>query len=135
MSQVITTNEYTPDKASLPILRKAVQQCRGCDLYRAATQAVFGEGPASARLMLIGEQPGNDEDLEGHPFVGPAGRVLDEALEHAGIDRGEAYVTNVVKHFKWERDRKRRIHKKPNAREIVSCRAWLGSGISLIPPE
>src|SRR6266567_9451038 len=102
MSQVITTNEYIPDKASLPILRKAVQQCRGCDLYRAATQAVFGEGPASARLMLIGEQPGNDEDLQGHPFVGPAGKLLDQALEEAGIDRREAYVTNVVKHFNWE---------------------------------
>jgi len=135
MSQVITTNEYIPDKASLPILRKAVQQCRGCDLYRAATQAVFGEGPASAPLMLIGEQPGNDEDLQGHPFVGPAGKLLDRALEEAGIARSEVYVTNTVKHFKFEERGKRRLHKKPRASEIKACRPWLEAEVARVQPE
>jgi uracil-DNA glycosylase family protein len=135
MSQVITTNEYIPDKASLPILRKAVQQCRGCDLYRAATQAVFGEGPAQARLMLVGEQPGNDEDLQGHPFVGPAGKLLDRALEEAGIARSEVYVTNAVKHFKFEDRGKRRLHKKPRASETKACRPWLEAEAARVQPE
>ena len=135
MSQVITTNEYIPDKASLPTLRKAVQHCHGCDLYRAATQAVFGEGPAQARLMLVGEQPGNDEDLQGHPFVGPAGKLLDRALEEAGIARSEVYVTNAVKHFKFEERGKRRLHKKPRVSEIKACRPWLEAEVTRVQPE
>src|SRR5438552_9743455 len=135
MSQVITTNEYIPDKASLPILRKVVQHCRGCDLYRAATQTVFGEGPERAQLMLVGEQPGNDEDLQGHPFVGPAGKLLDRALEEAGIDRRTVYVTNVVKHFKWEPRGKRRIHKKPRQSEIDACRPWIDDELAIVKPK
>jgi uracil-DNA glycosylase family protein len=116
-------------------LRAAARGCRGCPLYRNATQTVFGKGRLSARVVLVGEQPGNDEDLEGEPFVGPAGRVLDEALEAAGIARADAYVTNVVKHFKWTPAGKRRLHKKPSAREIGACRPWLDQEIALIKPE
>jgi DNA polymerase len=112
-----------------------VQGCRNCDLWKTATQAVFGEGPRRAALMLIGEQPGNDEDLAGHPFVGPAGRLLDEALAQAGIDRKLIYVTNVVKHFKWEPRGKRRIHKKPRHSEIVACRPWLDIEIAAVQPR
>jgi uracil-DNA glycosylase family 4 len=103
MSQVTTPGAapYVPEKAALKVLRQAVQSCRGCDLYRSATQAVFGAGPAKARVMLVGEQPGNEEDLQGHPFVGPSGKLLDRALEEAGIERSEVYVTNAVKHFKF----------------------------------
>jgi DNA polymerase len=127
--------EFLPPRVSLPSLREAVQGCRGCHLYAKATQAVFGEGRRSARVMLVGEQPGDQEDLQGHPFVGPAGRVLDEALVAAGIDRSDAYVTNVVKHFKWEAKGKRRMHKKPGAREIGACLPWLEKEIELIRPE
>ncbi len=109
--------------------------CEACDLYRRATQTVFGDGPASARLMLVGEQPGDREDLAGHPFVGPAGRVLDEALTDAGIDRADVYLTNAVKHFMWKARGKRRLHDKPNRREIVACKQWLDAELELVDPE
>ena len=116
-------------------LREAARDCRGCPLFRNATQTVFGKGRLSARIMLVGEQPGNDEDLRGEPFVGPAGRVLDEALEAAGIAREDAYVTNVVKHFKWTPAGKRRLHKKPSPREVLACRPWLDQELKLIEPD
>ena len=131
----VSALEFLPARLSMASMRQAVQGCRGCPLYRNATQAVFGEGPRSARVVLVGEQPGNDEDLEGHPFVGPAGRVLDEAMEEAGLDRKDSYVTNVVKHFKWESKGKRRMHKKPGAREISACLPWLEKEIELIRPK
>jgi DNA polymerase len=115
-------------------LREAVQGCRGCSLYENATQAVFGEGQQSARVVLVGEQPGNDEDSQGRPFVGPAGRVLDRALVSAGIDRADAYVTNVVEHFSFVLRGKRRIHKKPTARQIAACLPWLEKEIELMEP-
>src|SRR5438477_886150 len=124
-----------PDGADLDALRDAAVSCEGCDLFRAATQTVFGEGTAGADVMLVGEQPGDREDVEGAPFVGPAGRLLDDALDEAGIDRSRAYVTNVVKHFKWEPRGKRRIHKKPNAEEIGACRPWLDAELALIKPQ
>ncbi|HEX7038441.1 MAG TPA: UdgX family uracil-DNA binding protein [Pseudomonadales bacterium] len=127
--------DFIPTRRSLSSLADAVQSCRGCPLYREATQAVFGEGLKRARLMLIGEMPGNDEDLQGKPFVGPAGRVLDRALENARIDRSDAYVTNVVKHFKWQPQGRRRLHKTPNAREIGACLPWLEAEIGLIRPR
>jgi DNA polymerase len=116
-------------------MREAVQACRGCPLYRAATQAVFGEGSAGARVMLVGEVPGDSEDLAGAPFVGPAGRLLDEALEEAGIARRDVYVTNVVKHFKFTRRGKRRIHDKPDRYEIAACRPWFDEELELVRPE
>src|SRR5438552_14256719 len=131
----ISALEFLPARLSITSMRQAVQGCRGCPLFRNATQAVFGEGPRAARVILVGEQPGNDEDLAGHPFVGPAGRVLDEAMEEAGLDRKETYVTNVVKHFKWEAKGKRRMHKKPGAREISACLPWLEKEIELIRPR
>ena len=115
-------------------MREVVSQCRGCPLYREATQAVFGEGGERAHVMLIGEQPGDSEDLAGKPFVGPAGKVLDEALEIAGIPRGETYVTNVVKHFKFTRRGKRRIHDKPTRYEVEACRPWLTHELALVAP-
>ena len=121
-------------RPTLQGLREAAAGCTGCHLYQRATQTVFGEGEAHARVMLVGEQPGNDEDLSGRPFVGPAGKLLDRALEDAGIDRRQAYVTNAVKHFKWEPRGKRRIHARPNAAEIAACRPWLDAEISLIQP-
>lgn len=125
-----------PAQAYLPTLRAAAAQCKGCDLYLKGTQTVFGEGPANARVMLVGEQPGDREDLAGKPFVGPAGRVLDEALVEAGIDRHEVYVTNLVKHFRWEGAArgKRRIHKKPRGCEIQACRPWLDAEMALVRP-
>lgn len=128
---------FVPPTHSLPVLREAAQACRGCELYRNATQAVFGEGGSRgrARVMMIGEQPGDREDKEGHPFVGPAGKFLDRCLAEAGIDRKEVYVTNTVKHFKWQPRGKLRIHKKPNAREIVACRPWLIAELETIKPE
>ncbi|HEV8149398.1 MAG TPA: UdgX family uracil-DNA binding protein [Gemmatimonadales bacterium] len=131
----ISALQFLPERISLTALREAVQGCRGCPLFKHATQAVFGKGRRTARLILVGEQPGNDEDLQGEPFVGPAGRILDRALASAGIDRAEAYVTNVVKHFKWEAKGKRRLHKKPNAREIAACLPWLDKEIELIRPK
>jgi DNA polymerase len=124
-----------PANHDLGVLRQAVAGCRGCSLWQRATQAVFGEGPARAPLMLVGEQPGDQEDRHGEPFVGPAGRVLDQALEQAGIDRDAVYVTNAVKHFKWEERGKRRLHKKPNAVEVAACRPWLEAEIDSVQPE
>jgi uracil-DNA glycosylase len=124
-----------PDRRTLRTLKSAARGCRACDLWRHATQTVFGEGAAAAEVMLVGEQPGNDEDLSGHPFVGPAGRVLEDALEQAGIARDRIYVTNVVKHFKWEPRGKRRIHAKPKAGEIGACRPWLDAEIALLHPR
>jgi DNA polymerase len=126
---------YLPAESTLPALRAAVSTCRGCPLYQDATQAVFGEGGARARVMLIGEQPGDSEDLAGKPFVGPAGKLLDDALEVAGIPRGEAYVTNVVKHFKFTRRGKRRIHDKPNRYEVEACKPWLGRELEVVGPD
>jgi uracil-DNA glycosylase family protein len=124
-----------PDRPTLAALRKAAAGCRACDLWKRGTQTVFGEGPRKADLMLVGEQPGDSEDVNGRPFVGPAGRLLDQALERAGIDRAEVYVTNVVKHFKWEPRGKRRLHKKPNAGEVAACRPWLDAEIALVRPH
>jgi uracil-DNA glycosylase len=124
-----------PARPTLGSLRKASQDCKACDLWKLGTQTVFGAGSKGARLMLIGEQPGNDEDLAGQPFVGPAGKMLDRALDAAGIDREDAYVTNAVKHFKWEPRGKRRIHKKPNTTEIAACRPWLEAEIAVVEPE
>jgi DNA polymerase len=112
--------------SALSRLEAEAAECRACDLWRNATQTVFGEGKATSTVMFVGEQPGDREDLQGRPFVGPAGALLDKALEEAGIDRAKVYVTNVVKHFKWEPRGKRRIHKKPNGVEISACRPWLG---------
>jgi uracil-DNA glycosylase family protein len=120
---------------SLTSARLAARACRACDLYKRATQTVFGEGPARARVMMVGEQPGDAEDLAGHPFVGPAGQLLDRALAEAGIDRKIVYLTNVVKHFKWEPRGKRRIHARPNGAEIAACRPWLETEIALVKPR
>ncbi len=129
--------QYLPDSRSLRALAEAVQGCRGCDLYEDATQAVFGEGMKRARVMLVGEQPGDREDIEGRPFVGPAGKLLDRALDEAGIDRRDAYVTNVVKHFKWKPALrgKRRIHRKPDMHEILACRPWLDAELEAVKPS
>jgi DNA polymerase len=127
--------DLIPDQPSLKTIRDAAQGCQACDLYKRGTQTVFGEGPSRAEVMMVGEQPGDAEDLAGHPFVGPAGKLLDRALAEAGIDRGVVYVTNVVKHFKWEPRGKRRIHKKPNASEIAACRPWLDTEIELVKPK
>ena len=116
-------------------LRDAAARCKACDLWKRGTQTVFGEGGSRARIMFVGEQPGNEEDLAGRPFVGPAGKLLDKALEAVGIDRDLAYVTNVVKHFKWEPRGKRRIHAKPNAAEIQACLPWLNAEVELIKPR
>jgi uracil-DNA glycosylase family protein len=123
-----------PQTSSLRTLSAAVQDCRGCDLYKHATQAVLGEGPKAARIMLVGEQPGDKEDLEGHPFVGPAGAVLDRALEEAGLPRESIFLTNAVKHFKWEPRGKRRIHKKPRVSEMRACRPWLEAELRVVQP-
>src|SRR5438034_11142996 len=127
--------DFMPERRTLPALREAAARCRGCQLWTRGTQTVFGEGPRRARVMLVGEQPGNDEDLAGKPFVGPAGRVLDRALEAAGIARGDVYVTNVVKHFKWEPKGKRRIHAKPSWTEMVACRPWLDAELAAVSPR
>ena len=124
-----------PANATLPGLAKASKNCQACDLWKRGTQTVFGEGSAGASLMLIGEQPGDQEDLQGKPFVGPAGKLLDTALERAGIAREQTYVTNAVKHFKWEPRGKRRIHKKPNTAEIAACRPWLEAEIAAVQPK
>jgi uracil-DNA glycosylase family protein len=120
---------------SLDEVRAAAAGCKACDLWKSGTQTVFGEGSESAELMLVGEQPGDKEDLAGRPFVGPAGRVLDQALEEAGIDRSTVYVTNAVKHFKWEPRGKRRLHKRPDSGEIAACRPWLDQEIELVAPK
>jgi uracil-DNA glycosylase len=128
-------NPFVPPKANLKELQEAAKDCKNCDLWKRGTQTVFGEGQARAKIMLVGEQPGNQEDLEGRPFIGPAGRLLDKLLEEAGVDRKKVYVTNAVKHFKWEPRGKRRIHKKPNSAEIAACRPWLEAEIARIRPR
>ena len=132
---------FVPEGRTLPVLREAVQNCRGCDLFRNATQAVFGELETGAGLkrrkvaiMMIGEQPGNQEDKEGRPFVGPAGKLLDKCLQEAEIDRRKVYVTNMVKHFKWEPRGKLRIHKKPSMKEVHACRPWLEAELEVVRP-
>ena len=127
--------DLIPPHPTLKALREAAARCRACDLYKRGTQTVFGEGPARAQVMLVGEQPGDAEDIAGQPFVGPAGKLLDRALEEAGIDRRQVYLTNVVKHFKWEPRGKRRIHAKPNGAEIAACRPWLETEIALVKPR
>ncbi|HET8552161.1 MAG TPA: UdgX family uracil-DNA binding protein [Gammaproteobacteria bacterium] len=131
----ISAADFMPAQRSMKALKTAAASCRGCDLYRAATQTVFGEGLKRSRLMLVGEMPGDKEDLAGRPFVGPAGQLLDEALKEAGIDRTNTYITNVVKHFKWEPRGRRRLHKTPNRREIGACLPWLEAEIALVKPE
>jgi uracil-DNA glycosylase family protein len=132
-----TAADFIPPRPTLPKLREAAAGCRGCHLWVEATQTVFGEGPRAAEVMLVGEQPGDQEDRQGHPFVGPSGRLLDEGLAAAGIDRRRVYVTNAVKHFKFVRIEltKRRLHKKPNAGEVRACRPWLEEEIRLIQPR
>lgn len=130
-----TAEPFLPEKRSLPTLAEAAKGCKGCDLYRNATQTVFGEGPGKARLILVGEQPGDKEDLAGHPFVGPAGQLLDKALVEAGIPRDEVYVTNAVKHFSFTPRGKRRMHQKPTARQIGACKPWLESEIEVLKPR
>ena len=130
-----TAEPFVPERPTLPRLRQAADACTGCHLYEGATQTVFGEGSRQAKVMLVGEQPGDREDIEGHPFVGPAGRLLDRALEEAGIQRSEAYITNVVKHFKYTMRGKRRIHQRPDAEEIAACRPWLDAELSVVKPQ
>ncbi|MDX3104239.1 UdgX family uracil-DNA binding protein [Nonomuraea angiospora] len=127
--------EFLPDQLDLDSLRRAAAGCQGCGLYANATQTVFGEGPQRARFMLVGEEPGDQEDRQGHPFVGPAGRILDKGLEEAGIEREDVYVTNAVKHFSFVLRGKRRIHQKPTAGEIDACHPWLDAELALVRPE
>jgi len=126
---------FVPKTTSIRTLSAAAHECRGCDLYKTATQIVFGAGPARARVVFVGEQPGDQEDRQGAPFVGPAGALLDKALEDAGIPRADVYLTNAVKHFKWEPRGKRRIHKKPRASEIKACRPWLEAELRAVKPQ
>ncbi len=135
LAAVETAAPLIPPRPSLTSLRAAAAGCTACHLYKLGTQTVFGEGARRAAAMFVGEQPGNEEDLSGHPFVGPAGRLLDKALAEAGIDRTQAYVTNVVKHFKWEPRGKKRIHSKPDALEIMACRPWLDAEIAVVKPD
>jgi uracil-DNA glycosylase len=128
-------DQWVPDDPDLAALTRAVHECRGCDLYQDATQAVFGEGNPDAQVVLVGEQPGDAEDRKGRPFVGPAGRLLDRALEDAGIDRQTAYITNAVKHFRFEREGKRRIHQKPDVGHIAACAPWLRAELALLDPD
>jgi DNA polymerase len=130
-----TAAPLVPETRSLATLRKAAADCQACDLWKTGTQTVFGEGAAGAEIVFVGEQPGDKEDLAGRPFVGPAGRVLDEALDAAGIDRSLAYVTNAVKHFKWTARGKRRIHQKPNWSELGACRPWLDAELEAVKPK
>jgi uracil-DNA glycosylase family protein len=130
-----TAVPFLPRSRSLATHAEAAQACRGCPLWKGATQAVFGEGPKRARVLMIGEQPGDQEDKQGRPFVGPAGRILDEALEAAGIDRDSIYVTNIVKHFKWKPVGKRRIHATPSRIEADACRPWFDRELELVVPE
>src|SRR5262245_47934423 len=134
-AQFPTAEAFLPRHLSLPSLTTAAHDCRGCDLYKRGTQTVFGEGPKSARVMFVGEQPGDQEDKAGKPFVGPAGAMLDKALDKAGIDRSRVYVTNAVKHFKWEPRGKRRIHSKPSSREVSACKPWLKAEVEVVQPD
>ena len=127
--------EFLPKRHTLESLRAAARSCKGCDLYKNATQTVFGEGPKDASVMLVGEQPGEMEDRQGHPFVGPAGRLLDKALGEARIPRDEVYITNAVKHFKWIQRGKRRVHQKPSIRQVVACKSWLEAEIEVVHPK
>jgi uracil-DNA glycosylase family protein len=127
--------DFLPDRLSLPALREAAAGCKGCHLWQVGTQTVFGEGAQAAQVMFVGEQPGDQEDRTGKPFVGPAGRLLDEALVTAGIDRSTTYVTNAVKHFKWQARGKRRIHQKPNWTEMTACRPWLEAELAVVKPR
>ncbi len=130
-----TAAPLVPERPSLPKLREAAAGCTACPLHETGTQTVFGEGTSKADVVFVGEQPGDQEDLQGKPFVGPAGKLLDKALEDAGIDRSQVYVTNVVKHFKWQARGKRRIHQKPNWSEIAACRPWLEAELDVIEPR
>src|SRR5499433_3797461 len=130
-----TASPLIPSRPTLSKLRTVAAGCQACDLWKTGTQTVFGEGGAKARVMFVGEQPGDQEDIQGRPFVGPAGKILDKALEEAGINREEVYVTNAVKHFKWEPRGKRRIHKKPNSMEITACKPWIEAEIDVIKPD
>jgi DNA polymerase len=132
---VETAAPLIPAHPTLPKLKKVAAGCRACPLWKLGTQTVFGEGPPAARIVFVGEQPGDQEDVAGKPFIGPAGRLLDQALEAAGIERTDTYVTNSVKHFKWEPAGKRRLHKKPSPREVAACRPWLDAELSVIQPE
>jgi uracil-DNA glycosylase family protein len=134
-TQTLFDLEQDGEAPRLPELREAAAGCRACNLWKTGTQTVFGEGLEKAEVMMIGEQPGDREDIEGRPFVGPAGRLLDKALERAGVDRDDVYITNVVKHFKWRPRGKRRIHQKPNAEEIAACRPWLESELRAVEPR
>jgi DNA polymerase len=134
-NQKTSAAPFVPESLNLEELSRASQSCRGCDLFRNATQTVFGEGAVKARVVLVGEQPGDEEDQKGRPFVGPAGRLLNRALEEAGVDRSALYVTNAVKHFKFEPRGKRRIHKKPSGPEISACRPWLEAEVASLHPE
>ena len=127
--------DFLPSKLELPVLARAAQKCQGCGIYCNATQTVFGQGPADASCMFVGEQPGDQEDLAGKPFVGPSGALLNEVMQQVGIPREEVYVTNAVKHFKWEPRGKRRLHSKPSAREVAACRPWLEAEIKVIKPR
>ena len=128
-------SRFIPPRAGIAKLRKAAARCTACHLYKVGTQTVFGEGPEKARIMLVGEQPGDVEDVSGRPFVGPAGKLLDRALADAGVDRSRVYVTNAVKHFKWVPRGKRRIHKKPGSLEIAACHPWLDAEIAAVAPQ
>jgi uracil-DNA glycosylase len=130
----VPAQELISEQPTLPGLREAAAGCQACDLYKTGTQTVFGEGAPHAKVMFVGEQPGDREDVEGKPFVGPAGRLLDDALTAAGIDRTRVYITNAVKHFKWKPQGKRRLHQKPNAAEIGACRPWLDAEIAVVKP-
>src|SRR5437868_1541183 len=135
VAQPSSAKPFLPRILSIPSLKRAARKCQGCALYERATQTVFGEGPEDARVIMVGEQPGDNEDRQGKPFVGNAGKLLDRALEEAGVVRSEVYVTNAVKHFKWEERGKRRIHKKPNAAEINACHPWLEAEIQVVKPR
>src|SRR5690242_14639068 len=134
-ARVETAAPLVPERPTIKSLQEASRDCRACPLWKTGTQTVFGEGSRKAKVVFVGEQPGNDEDLAGKPFVGPAGKLLDKALVEAGIKRDEVYVTNAVKHFKWEPKGKRRIHKKPNGREIAACRPWLEAELEVLKPK
>jgi uracil-DNA glycosylase len=135
MPVATSAEDFVPPQLNLSALRRAAKRCQGCDLYKNATQTVFGEGPRRARMILLGEVLGDEEDKQGKPFVGPAGRLLDNSIEEAGISRDEVYITNAVKHFRWEPRGKRRLHKKPTSRQIEACRPWLQAEILVIEPK
>jgi uracil-DNA glycosylase len=131
----VTAEDFLPERKTLASLREAAAGCRGCSLYRNATQTVFGDGPATAEVVMVGEQPGDQEDRQGRPFVGPAGKLLDRAMGDAGIDRRKVFITNVVKHFKFERRGKRRIHRRPAAEEVRACAPWFRSELEVVKPK